>query len=410
MANTLSPSFPKVWSRTMQAILNKRDVYVAITDFAEESNLKVGNIVDRPYRSALVTNALGSEGSYTRQTLTDASDTLTVSTKREVSFYVQDPDKIQSNYNTAKLYAEDAAVALGNFMDGDVLGEYSVAGNVVGNYEMGGGGSASDGIAFTLTTSNVLKVFSLAAMKLNSKNVPLDKRFAVISPQFHQVLVEYLAGKESALGDNTGKNGSIGSFYGFDLYLSNNVCWSARLDIAAIPTAGDTISFTDGTTTATLTWAATLTTTEGSIHMTDSVEHECDNLEDALEAPGTDITEATGAGFTGFTTAAKLKLLEGIQVTDGTTYITLKKEGGSFLRVAETLTNASSVWSLQTQHQLFGQKGAICMVRQKQPDMQMFHRDGYVGSDVVTWILYGIETFTNDTQKLVDVQISSSAF
>ena len=72
--NDLSASFPKFWSRRMQRKHNKVDVYRAIANYEEEGTLKMGNIVDRPYRSSLSVYDLGSEVSYTRQDITDTSE------------------------------------------------------------------------------------------------------------------------------------------------------------------------------------------------------------------------------------------------------------------------------------------------------------------------------------------------
>jgi hypothetical protein len=287
------------------------------------------------------------------------------------------------------------------------LGEYANAGSVVGNYEMGGGGSLADGIGFTLSTSNVLKAFAVAERKLNEDNIPTDKRFGVISPQFRQTLIEYLAGKDTALADTVGQNGFIGRWYGFDLYLSNNTGWSARLEVGTNPSNTDTLTING----VTFTFLATLGSTAGNVHIGAAAANTIVILVAAINAPGTTVAEDTNTGFVALS-AANQALLKGITATDGTTYMTLKAEGRGYVAVSETLTAAADIWTTtkQIQHQLFGRKGAIDIVIQKYPKVETFHRDGYVGSDIVTYIVYGMKTFNNNKKALVDVMTRSDAY
>lgn len=423
MANSLSASFPKFWSRRMQRKHHKTDVYRAIANYEEEGTLKIGNIVDRPYRSALTVNTLGAEGSYTRQDIDDTSETLTVSTKKEVSFYVQEPDRIQSKYSTASEYADDAAVKLSNWIDGDVLGEYDQATSVIGNYQMAGTGSSGDGIGFTASISNILKVFvkadkALGLLNVKHKAVYKNKRgtektesnnmFAVISPNFKSVLLEYLGGKESNLGDKSGVNGHIGKYMGFDLYESNNLGWSGRLEFGTLPTDGDTIVING----VTLTFKDAIGTTAGNVHIgASSAGVALDILVASINAPGTTVAEGAAAGFVAVS-AANQALLKGITATDVATYMTLKSEGRGAVIVSETLTAAADIWTTtkQIEHQLFGIKGATDIVIQKYPNFVTKDRSGYLGQDFVTWTMYGLKTFDEGDDMLVDVQSRSDSY
>lgn len=391
----------------MQVIRHKVAIYRAIANFEEQVNLKKGDKVHRPYRSALTVNAVGTGGSYTRQDITDTDESLTVDQEYEVSFYAKDATLIQTNYKEANHYADDASEKLTAWIDGVVFGQYDQADSIVANYEMGGGGSASDGIGFTLTTSNVLNVFGKANKAMDRLNLSRKNRWGAISGEFFDILWQFIAGKDSALGDSTGKNGHIGSYGGFQLFLSNNLGWSARLEFGTNPTDGDTITING----VALTWKATLGTTAGNIHICSDAAHSLDNLVASINAPGTNVAEATDAGFRAVS-AANQKLLKGITATDGATYMTLKGEGWGYCVVSETLTAAADIWTTtkQLQHCLFGQGRPIDVVVQKYPKLEIKDRSGYIGKDFVTWMLYGVKTFDEGDAQLVDVQIRSDAF
>lgn len=408
MANDISASFPEYWSRRMNRKHEKHDVYRAVANFEEQMTLRKGDVVHRPYRSSVTVNDIGTSGAYTRQELTDGDEYLTVDQKKEATFYLEDYWALQSSYRTANLYADDTAVQLGNQIDGQVFGEYDQADSDIGAYEIAGTGSLGDGLGVTLTTSNVLKVFTKAGAKLDALNISLQDRWAVISPQFKEILLQYLAGKESALGDSTGKNGHIGRYMGFELYESNALGWSGHLVLATIPTENDTITING----VAWRWKATIAAAN-DIDIGASIAISCDNLVAAINDTESLAASTEGTLYWG-PTAANRNLTKNIVAADGTdsASVTFKATGRSYVIVSETLTAAADIWTTtkQIQHVLFGQGKPIDVVVQKYPKLEIFHRDGYIGRDFVTWILFGIKTFDEGDAQLVDVLVRSDAF
>lgn len=408
MANNVSPSFAERWSKRIQVIREPTAVYAAIANYEERSNLEDGDVVHRPYATALHAKTLPSTGAFSRQDLTLTDESLTVDQKKEISFFRQDYEKIQASIPFTDKFAKHAGQVLINAVDGDVLGEYDQADSVVANYEISGSGSSGDGIGFTLTTSNILKVFALANRKLDRLNIPMNDRWAVISGEFRDILFQYLAGKESALGDSTGKNGHIGKYAGFKLYLSNACGWSGRLEWGTNPTNADTVTING----VAVTFLATLAANEGEVHICSTAAKTLDEFVEFINAPETSVTEATDAGITALSTAAYLKAWSGIAATDGATYLTIKAEGKGWIAVSETLTAAADIWTTtkQLQHCLFGQGKPTDLVIQKFPKIETQVRSGYIGRDFVTWELYGLKTFDEGDAQLVDVQIRSDAY
>ena len=407
MANDISANFEEFWSRRLQRVSEKIATFRKITSLEEASTLKKGDTVHRPYMGALVANTLGATGAYTRQDISTTDESMTVGDPVEATYYVQDPDVIQSKYSVFKNFNDRAAYALSNKLDGDVLGEYDQADSVVANYELGGGGTASDGVGFTLTVSNLLKVFTRANKKLDLQNLGLGERKAVISPSFKQVLIEYLAGKESSLGDSTGRNGHIGKFGGFELYLSNALGWSGRLENGTIFADGDTITING----VEFNFKDILGAVAGTIHICTNQEKTLNSLVAAINTPGTSVDSADNAGFVALS-AANQALLATITATDGGTYMTLKAEGRGYIAVSESVTAVADIWTTtkQIEHNLFLQGTPIDLAIQKMPSVSIWHRDGYVGSDVTTWQMYALKTFAEGARQMVDVQVVSSAF
>lgn len=407
MANSLSASFPEYWSRRMQRKHYKTDRYREIVSMEEQKTLKKGDTVHRPYRSSLTVNDLGSEGSYTRQDITNTDESLAINKEKEISFYVRDIDDWQSNYKEINEYADDAAVKLGNQIDGDVLGEYDQADSDVDDGDLGG--TNDNGIS--LTTSNIDKVFGEANEALDALDIDQDNRWAMISPQFYNVLWQRIGGRDTMLGDKSGERGHAGSWAGFKLIRTNALGWSAVLSMATIATDTDTITINGVVFTADGDGAAV-----GAGHF--SIQTTADLCRAQL-ADAINNTNGYAAGVGAVDTyievsAADRALIKGIVATNDNSAdtLTLKMEGRSYFAVSETLTDATDTWTAakQIQHNLFGQGKPIDLVIQKKPSVQSFHRDGYVGSDVVSYVVYGIKTFDEGDAQMVDVKIRSDAF
>jgi hypothetical protein len=300
--------------------------------------------------------------------------------------------------------AKRCAVKLNQQIDGDVLGEYDQADHTIDDSELGG--TSGDGIV--LTTSNIIKPFTVAGRKLEVvDNYEDEKRWAAISPHFYQLLLEKLEGKESVLGDKTGVNGHVGKYMGFDLYKSNATGWSGRLEFGTKPTDTDTLTING----VTFTFVDDLGSTAGNIHICSNAEKTLDSLVAAINAPGTSVSSGDNAGFVALS-AADQALLKNITATDGGTYMTLKAEGKGYVAVSETFTAAADIWTtdLQIQHLLFGQGRPIDLVVQKSPNMLIKDRTGYIGNDIVNYIVYGLKTFDDGDRRLVDVKVNSSDF
>lgn len=399
----------------MQRKHYKTDRYREIVSSEEESTLEKGDTVHRPSRSEFVVNDLGAQGDYSRQDITDTDQSLVINREKEVSFYIRKIDEMQSNYPTANKYADDAAVKLGNQIDAEVFGEYVNASSVVDAQDLGG--TAGEGI--TASSSNIDRIFGEAGEALDALDIDEDDRWAMISPQFYNLLWQRIGGRESLLGDEAGRTGfrgQSGKWGNFRVIKSNNLSFSFVLSLVTNPTDGDTLVFRVGARTATVTFKNTVDggVTAGQVKIASSVDLTRANLAAYLSAPSTTVANATNAGYNGFAkTTDAYKVLQNIAATNDNTADTLTgiALGKSFMTLTETLTDATDTFTpaKQLQHLLFGQGKPIDLVIQKRPNMVTKDRDGYLGKDVVSWTVFGKKTFSEGADQMVDVAIRTDA-
>ena len=383
----------------MQAKHEKTDVFRKIARMTEKEILKHGDTLNRPYRSAITVQNYTRGTDFTVRDLTTTNEQLSVDQAKVAPFYVDDLDLLQHEYKVLKDYAQDAAVQLGNKIDAHVLSEYAEADSNVDDANINAGGTSGNG--FTLLVSNVKKSFRVAARLLDSLNIPADKRFAAVSPQYLEILRDYVSDRETSWGDEVGHNGRIGSFAGFTVYLSNNVTSTARLQMATQVTEGDTVTI-DGVV---FTFNAT-PSGAGSVDIGSTADVSVDNLVAAINAAGT-----AGTTYIELSDANRDKTRDWT-ATDGTTYLDLEVRGLSNLVVSQTLTAPADIWTdaLQIQHELFGREGATDLVIQKMPNVEIKDDPDRIGKNVVPWTLYGVKTFDFGDAMLVDVNVRQDSF
>jgi len=384
------------WSKKMQEYRKKKLVAMAICDVSEKAGLSSGDTIHKPYSSEVVGQSYTKGTAFTVQDVSAVDDTLTVSTARVAPFYIDDVDKIQNSYSAADEFSGKAQDKLNRFVDADVLAEYANATSYIDAGDVGG----SAGTSITPDTTNINKIFTAAGRKLNLLNVAPENRFAVISPSILEVLQQYTAGKDTAVGDKVMDNGYIGSRFGFDLYVSNNLTYSAVWTPSDNPTAAETFIIGG----VTFTFKAD-TMTAGALHICSDTENTLANMAVALNAPATAIVEATNAGY-GALSAANQAKLEGITATATSTALTITFPGGG-----ETVGGgtAQGTWSSEIVHMLFGQKGATALVMQKEPSIEIKDVSDKLGKNFAPWMLYGLKTWNNNKELLVDGRILATA-
>lgn len=446
-ANPNVNDFMQTWEDVYQITHYKVPAYKAIADESIKPNLEKGQVYHRTYDTDFVVEDMGGDGGYNNQAWTDSDETITINFEKDVSFYIKKLDKFQAQL---PLQVKKARKAMNNLFlqcDSDVLGAATTgAGSVVDDGVLGG----VPGDAITLNVGNVMAVASAAEMNLRLNNViydpaasytgdfKLDRQntmpVAIISAQFYNTLLQFLGGKTTELGDNVSNSGYVGKYFGFNLYVSNNLTWTGSLVLATNPTAGDTITFLNGVTNIiggnpvaqaiTFTFRAT-PTVAGDVVVGTNATTTLANLVNALNSPYTTISNTATTGYVAFTqsnlTTTQQKFFNGLTASVGSgTTLFVQANGQGNVPVSQSMTAGGNVWTAkqQKQHNIFAVTKSISVVIQYGPYLEILQSNpapgsgnsGRVGWDFVTWMAYGIKVFNDQAPQLVDVQIDASSF
>lgn len=397
MANTLTPLSPTYWSKIMGVKLYKKNVFRNIASFREEASLTNGQKVDRPYRADIRVQKYVKGTALTAQDITATSDVLTVDKIFAALIYVDDVDKIQNKWDAADAWSEEVITRLSNQIDADCLFEVYNANDTVDYNDLDSAQTA--GLGVVLTVANVLKLFTVTARKLSVANVPAENRFYVISPQVKEVLLSYLAGKESALGDKTGEAGNIGKFMGFDLYESNSLTGMIRWTPTDNPSNTETLVVNG----VTFTFVSSIGTTAGNVLIGGDTATTLDNLVSAIN------NNTTTANHVAQTGEGKDKVETTFFAVDGTTYIDIYVKGASYITASDT---ADATFTYQKQLLMAGEKKAVDLVIQKEPSVKMASTvsAGKDGMNILPKTLYGTKLFYDMKARVLRVEIDSSSF
>lgn len=398
MANSFTASFEEIWAREQQEVFYKTNVGVKIADMSFNSLMKRGDTLNRPYRSASNVQVYTRGTDITIDDLTDTNEQLVVNLEYANGFYIDEHDAIQNKYDAALAYGKDNAIYLSNQVDADILGEVFNATSTVDDGTIGG--TAWNGIA--LSTSNVLKVFGAAKKKLRFQNVPLDNAYAVITPEFEDILVQYGIGRDTTMGDGVFTNGYIGKANGFELYVSNNTAGSAVLSLATQPTANDTITIEGVTFTFVASPSAAW-----DVDIGNAVDDTRANLAALINAPAT-----TTSGGVALSTANARKFDACVSAVNSNSAktLTIKYKGVGTLTVSEALTDATDTWTAvkTKQHCLFGIKGSPVCVMQRTPSVVKKEEPKKMWANYLNSVLYGVKTFADNAKQMVNVELKVS--
>jgi hypothetical protein len=397
--NSLTAFSPTYWSKRMGSKRYKQNFFRIFASFEEQPTLTDGQKVDRPYRSNVVVENYIKGTALSAQDLTATSDQLTVDTTKALLMYVDRIDKIQNKYDAAEAWIKEAMERLNNALDAKFFYEILNANDTIDDGDIGG--TNANGI--TVTTSNVLNIFSAINMKMDANNLPQESRLFAISPQFKRKVIEYLAGKQSLLGDKTGEIGNIGEYLGLKLYVTNNLTGSAQWVPANNPSNNDTITING----ITFTFVSSIGSAAGNVLIAGSTALTIANLVALINAGGV----GDGVNNVSLSTANQRTTQDWVAV-NGTTYIEVRAKGASYMTVSGS--DSSDVWTAakQIQHLFAGIKGSVDMVVQSEPQVEMASTvsNGKIGMNILPFTLCGTYTFNQGKNEIFDVQVRSDAY
>lgn len=410
----LSPSFKTVWSREMQEVLWVTNVWRQQANFRLEDELKDGDTVKRVIAAKMVPQNYTRYNNLSFQQANTSSESLTVDTTPTVPFIISDLDDLQSTPKSRKRFTDMAVEQLNTIINGYFTAQVVNAGATIDASDFDG--TAGNGVS--VTPANITKLFSTAMKKVGRQNVfkykPGESEFgANITPDIYQILLERLEGKESALGDKLSENGHAGHYMGFDLYVHNGGYWTGTLKLATNPTAGDYIRFVVGDRTITFTFVSSIGSTAGNVLIGGSNDATGANLAALFNAPGT--TTANGVALDPQDQAALFG--SSATYTAGTDLLTITWRGVGSPIVSDSLTATTDGFDVtgaagkNISHCLFGRKGAIDMVVQRYPKIQIDPAEDRIEEwKVKPYALFGLKTFADGARKIINVKVDTTNY
>lgn len=212
---------PTLWSSRILSRLNDELVFGAVCNRDYEGEIKslgdtvkineIGPVTIRSYTR-------GSTSDITWEFLTDAQKELKIDQAKYFAFEYEDIDKAQNTPGVMAEAQENAMWGLRDNIDAAIAAKYTEAGLVAA-----GSRSGSTITGVDIVANNVIRYMSEAQYKCDEANVPRGGRWMVVPPWFAVKLA--LAGIIRST-DNVGiiSSGRIpGEFFGFTIYVSNNV-------------------------------------------------------------------------------------------------------------------------------------------------------------------------------------------
>ena len=217
---------PEIYSKKVQIALRKAAVAEAVcnTDYMGEISSfgDTVNIIKEPQ----ITVADYTRGlTVTSTNLTDQELVLTIDQAKSFSFKIDDLEKRFSHVNFQAVASDNAAYALRDAMDSNILAAISA------------GATATTGMGTTSTPIDIgfgsgevdpLNQMSLAAKELDEANAPEDGRWFVAAPEWYNALsnsASKLLSVDFNAGQGSIRNGLVASglLRGFSMYKSNNL-------------------------------------------------------------------------------------------------------------------------------------------------------------------------------------------
>lgn len=408
-------------------------IYPVIADLRFQEGLKVGDTVNRRYRSnPIFAKTLGSDGAYSVQDYQESNETFTISKKREASVQIAEADLLHSDENVAKSYGSQLANALFNEIDGDTLyTAYAGAGTVIDDGSFAGG-TAGNGLA--VSSSNVTDIPTVATEIFTGKNVVYNNnvRFGklpfedyggmltwIMPPQVYTEISRYMLSRGTPLGDQVVTNGYRGRFGDYECFVNNNLAYSCSLALSVNPTDGDTITIKGVVITFKTTVDAG--TTAGQVKICSTAALTVTNLVAFLNAPTTTVADATNAGYNAFGSASTLSeggftirksdALHGLVATDSTTSVGIVIKGAGKVSVSSVFTSASNLFTLAKQqvHSIIMVGKNVSLAVRKDPGIFENFVSSKVAKDYVMWTVYDNKVFRDQARAIIDLAVLCSS-
>lgn len=387
--------------------LFKSNVGKKIANMRFQDNMRYGDTVTRFIldTSAVRVRAFTNLTDRTIDPITDSEQSMTINVQVGAVFPISNLEKIQAGpLNPALEAGADMGKKVANYLDAIILAETR---NAFADFDNGDLTTmSSTGAGITLNSTTVPQLVTRANAKLTANNAPMTAVCWVLDPYAVADIAQYPIGKDITNENTVFKNGFSGNIYGSEVYSSNNLTSELVLTGTGTFSNGETITIG----TITLTAVSSIGSTAGNFLIGADLAASLTNLTGLLNAPGT-----TSSTQVALSAANQIKLVDtygigsthpnGVAVAATSTTVTIVGIGSGRLAATENAANAS--FTKNVIHSYYGQKGAIDVAVQVQPDLEMREEPKQRTTNVFCDVVAAVKTFTDGSQYFLDVLINA---
>jgi hypothetical protein len=398
MANWITAFNPEIWSKVTQAYLKKSLVAGQVANMKEETwVLKAWDKVHRPYKSDFVVSDYTNNTAITATDITSTDESLTIDQSKAIRILIDPVENKQSNYDVFKEYAPRMAYRLRDNIDQAVF--TNITSSAVSVDEWDFWGTAWGPI--DLWTYKPKTVFGRALWELLDNQVETDKPIClVVDPIMLNDIQQDFISDGFQTADATLKNWFVwNKFLNMNTYVSHNLPSAVSLWLSAACTAWDTI------TLKWVTWTAAATPTSAwDFDVTTDTASQTAVLTLAFNWTGTPWVTT----YIEISTANRQKYTNNaVTATDASTAVTLTAVGR--MNGSETLTDTTDGFWEETIYAGVMQQGAIDLVTQMKPNVQVNKENDNLASSVIAHTLYWVKAFNEWLQRMAKVPVRANA-
>lgn len=400
MANTFTSVVKQHWEKGLQ--MNLERTLVAM-DLGTTKIIPDGTTLNLPRLAFQSTQTYTKYTNLTFSDLTTASDTLTLNSAYAVTFSMDVIDEGDNYINISPQAIRNGGVKLKERLDGDFLAEILNASFVYDNAGLrANSGTITPITLATGASQNVSAVFGDSNAYLVNAGADVNN-IALVVDAFTLNTINTIGletGFDVADEAYTNKvaRGYRGRFLGMDVYTAACLTTTRVLDLATLPTAGDTVTINGQV----FTFVSSIGTTAGNVLIGADVDTTRGSLATLLNAPGT--TTSTGVAVT------DPSRFDGLTAANDNTAntLTITSKRGRTL-ASSSMTNASNDWAAETINCAVMEKGSIYMAIRDSVKVSAREEPQKLVTNFIIYSRYGLVTPQSGKERMVRVAVTGSA-
>jgi len=393
MANNLTAGNPEYRSRRMQVNLRTDLLALQTANFEERSSLTKWDVVNRPMISSWSVRDYIKWQDTTTQDRTITNEKLEINQTKEITSYIDDVDKIQSNYSLVNTIVDDDTYQMQNEIDGRYLREVKHARLSCDDWDLWW-------IPWTwiaLSLSNVIKTFAKAKAIMKTWKVETNRIWnCFITPDVASVLEQKLADSWFKMADKTLKAWYKGDFLWLRFFESNNVAHLTELTYTGNISTNDTFTVAGVVfifkTTPSNPWEVDLwaTSDDSMTNLMNAVNWWWVAWTDYIAVSQSD-RDSLNSNW--------------VELVLDTTWSVLKVYTSWKVAVSESMSNTISSFTFAMCE--LARQGATDVVIQKDPWYLKREPSNKIWSNYITRDLYWIKTFSEWSKRMLALKILS---